>query len=103
MPLKKPSRIVHDLCAYWLMSRDGFKANAQGQHASRIMAQALACVPTTARRCRSALSMAGTIIPYPYSLHPNQHFFCKPHRVKDCPPFEGVLPGLTEVILGPPA
>jgi len=43
-----------------------------------MVAQALACVPVTARRFRSALSMAGTIIPYLYSLHPNPltlHFF----------------------------
>ena len=28
VPLKNPSRTVHALCAYWLMSREGFKRKA---------------------------------------------------------------------------
>ena len=36
MPLEKPSRTFHAVCAYWLMSRDGSNAKAQEQHASML-------------------------------------------------------------------
>src|SRR5262245_66430838 len=35
-PLVKPSRIFHDVCAYWLTSSAGSSANAHGQGANRI-------------------------------------------------------------------
>src|ERR1700744_4923682 len=46
MPLEKPSPAFHAVCAYWLMSRDGSKAKAQPQHASRMPSaiQARACL-----------------------------------------------------------
>ena len=28
LPTAKPSRCVHDLCPYWLISNDGFRADA---------------------------------------------------------------------------
>src|SRR5437667_11441502 len=34
-PLVKPSRIFHDVCAYWLISKAGFNPNAEG-HDARI-------------------------------------------------------------------
>src|SRR6266849_2971142 len=38
IPAAKPSRIFHDVCAYWLTSSSGFRAKAQVQHASRTSA-----------------------------------------------------------------
>src|SRR5262245_34579350 len=54
-PLVKPSRIFHDVCAYWLTSSAGFKANAPGHHASSVHASA-----TTFRFLPSALHMTST-------------------------------------------
>ena len=34
VPLEKPSRIFHAVCAYWLTSSAGFNANAHGHNAS---------------------------------------------------------------------
>src|SRR5271165_5200522 len=45
VPVEKPSRTRHAACAYWLMSRDGFRAEAQGQHASRTPSEMAALFP----------------------------------------------------------
>ena len=43
-PLVNPSRIFHDVCAYWLMSSDGSNANAQAHHARRMASEVTTCV-----------------------------------------------------------
>src|SRR5882724_1810371 len=60
LPLEKPSRIFHDVCAYWLTSNAGFSANAEEQHASSTQAstipgvmKASACACTFGIRCTS--------------------------------------------------
>ena len=71
-----------------------------------MVAQALACVAITARRFRLALSMAGTILPYPYSLHPNQPrgiFFLRTPSGERLSPFEGVHSTFDRGILDSPA
>ena len=40
----KPSRSFHDVCPYWLTSRDGSKAKAHAQYASGIASQTTALV-----------------------------------------------------------
>ncbi len=34
-PMEKPSRAVHEVCMYWLMSSEGFRAKEQVQPPSR--------------------------------------------------------------------
>src|SRR5262245_53035643 len=59
-PLVKPSRIFHDVCAYWLMSSAGFNANTPGLHASSITASTMPS-PTTCRPCLCVLATARTL------------------------------------------
>src|SRR5215469_14537292 len=51
MPLlKKPSRTLQAVCAYWLMSSEESRAEAQAQHASRMPANLPALPRTFAMR-----------------------------------------------------
>src|SRR5262249_17769068 len=49
VPLGKPSRIFHDVCAYWLTSSAGFNASTEGQHPNNIQASR----NTDATKCRT--------------------------------------------------
>ena len=54
-PLVNPSRTLHPVCAYWLMSSDGSRAKAQAHHASTM--------PATMPALRRALRMSVHLSP----------------------------------------
>src|SRR5262249_42432670 len=60
-PLVNPSRILHDVCAYWLTSSAGFNANATGHTAS--MPASTRPSATTCRLRPRALDITRTFYP----------------------------------------
>jgi hypothetical protein len=40
--LKKPSQTFHEVCGYWLISREGFKANADDSQTRDITSAVIA-------------------------------------------------------------